>query len=95
MPTAVRLRCVVMVEGVWPDMLSLTVLLPALLTFETLAGVIKAEIMGERVKLELPLPYNLTCDYKIELDGKDYLLTVLPLVFLMRLFLLKTCPTPR
>jgi diaminopimelate epimerase len=43
---------------------------PHTLTFETLAGIIKAEVMGDRVKLKLPLPYNLTCDLKIDLDGK-------------------------
>jgi diaminopimelate epimerase len=47
---------------------------PPTLTFETLAGVIKAEIMGARVKLQLPLPFDLTCDYKLVLDGESYLL---------------------
>ena len=46
---------------------------PQILTFETLAGIIKAEILGERVKLQLPLPYNLTCDHKLILEGKSYL----------------------
>ena len=44
------------------------------LTFETLAGVIMAEIMEDRVKLQLPLPFGLTCDFKLAFDGKDYLL---------------------
>ena len=47
---------------------------PPTLTFETLAGVIRAEIMEERVKLQLPLPFDLTCDYKLVLDGHSYLL---------------------
>lgn len=46
---------------------------PPTLTFETLAGIIKAEILGERVKLQLPLPYNTTYDLKLVLDGKSYL----------------------
>ena len=45
---------------------------PPLLTFETLAGIVKAEVMGEVVKLELPLPYNLTADFALELEGEDY-----------------------
>jgi diaminopimelate epimerase len=44
------------------------------LTFETLAGIIKAEVMGERVKLQLPLPYNLTCDLNLVLEGTHYLI---------------------
>jgi len=43
------------------------------LTFETLAGIIKAEVMGDRVKLQLPLPFNLTYNLKLDLDGKCYL----------------------
>jgi diaminopimelate epimerase len=46
---------------------------PPLLTFETLAGIVKAEVMGEVVKLELPLPYNLTGDFTIKLEGEDHL----------------------
>lgn len=46
---------------------------PHKLTFETLAGIIKAEVLGDRVKLQLPLPHNLTCDLKLDLDGKCYL----------------------
>ncbi|MEE8381274.1 MAG: diaminopimelate epimerase, partial [Thermodesulfobacteriota bacterium] len=46
---------------------------PSALTFETLAGIIKAEVLGERVKLELPLPYNLTREVTLNLDGADYL----------------------
>jgi diaminopimelate epimerase len=46
---------------------------PSTLTFETLAGIIKAEVLGERVKLELPLPFNLTRNLTLNLDGVDYL----------------------
>jgi len=45
---------------------------PPLLTFETLAGIVKAEVMGEVVKLQLPLPYNRTDDFTLELEGEDY-----------------------
>lgn len=45
---------------------------PPLLTFETLAGIVKAEVMGEVVKLQLPLPYNRTADFALELEGEDY-----------------------
>ncbi len=45
---------------------------PPTLTFETLAGVIKAEIRGDRVKLQLPLPFDLNCGYTLLVDGKDY-----------------------
>jgi diaminopimelate epimerase len=44
---------------------------PQQLTFETLAGIIKAEVFGERVKLQLPLPYNLNCDLALVVDGQN------------------------
>ena len=50
---------------------------PQQLTFETLAGIIKAEVLGEKVKLQLPLPYNLTCDLNLVLEGKSYLLNTI------------------
>jgi diaminopimelate epimerase len=43
-----------------------------MLTFDTLAGIIKAEVLDDRVKLQLPLPYNLTRDLKLLMDGKCY-----------------------
>jgi diaminopimelate epimerase len=45
---------------------------PPQLTFETLAGIVKAEVMGEVVKLELPLPYDRTDDFTLELGGEVY-----------------------
>ncbi len=45
---------------------------PLNLTFETLAGIIKADVLGEKVKLQLPLPYNLTCDLKLFLEEKSF-----------------------
>jgi len=41
------------------------------LTFETLAGIIKAEVLEESIKLQLPLPCNLTSDLKLQLEGKS------------------------
>lgn len=46
---------------------------PRTLSFETLAGIIKAEVLGEMVKLQLPLPCNLTCDLPLVLDGTSHL----------------------
>lgn len=43
------------------------------LTFETLAGIIKAEVLEESVKLQLPLPKNLTCDRNLLVEEKNYL----------------------
>ncbi|MBW2651511.1 MAG: diaminopimelate epimerase [Deltaproteobacteria bacterium] len=46
---------------------------PLKLTFETLAGIIKAEVLRESVKLQLPLPLNLTCDLKLLVEEKNFL----------------------
>lgn len=46
---------------------------PLKLTFETLAGIIKAEVLRESVKLQLPLPLNLTCDLKLLIEEKNFL----------------------
>jgi diaminopimelate epimerase len=40
------------------------------LSFETKAGIIRAEVMGERVKLEMPQPTQPELDYAVEVDGK-------------------------
>ena len=45
---------------------------PLRLSFETLAGIIKAEVQSEIVKLQLPLPYDLTCDRKLLIAGKSF-----------------------
>ena len=40
------------------------------LTFETLAGILSAEVHGKRVKLEMTQPYGLKLDEKISVEGK-------------------------
>ena len=41
------------------------------LTFETLAGILAAEVSGKRVKLELTKPFGLKLDEKISLEGPE------------------------
>jgi len=41
------------------------------LTFETLAGILAAEVNGKRVKLELTKPFGLKLDEKISLNGQE------------------------
>jgi len=41
------------------------------LNFETLAGVISAEVNGKRVKLEMTKPHSLKLDEKISIEGKE------------------------
>jgi diaminopimelate epimerase len=45
------------------------------LSFETLSGVIEAEVVGERVKLKLGDPSDLRLNYPISLDGAEYLVS--------------------
>jgi len=45
------------------------------LTFETLAGLISAEVNGKRVKLELTRPHSLKLDEKISVEGKYLVLS--------------------
>jgi diaminopimelate epimerase len=40
------------------------------LTFETLAGILSAEVHGKRVKLEMTKPYGLKLDEKVSVEGK-------------------------
>ncbi|MDY6987662.1 MAG: diaminopimelate epimerase [Thermodesulfobacteriota bacterium] len=40
------------------------------LRFETMAGVIQAEVTGERVKLEMPEPSAAQLDYPLEVEGE-------------------------
>jgi diaminopimelate epimerase len=42
------------------------------LTFETKAGVIQAEVAGERVKLEMPEPSTAELDYFLEVEGETF-----------------------
>jgi diaminopimelate epimerase len=42
----------------------------ASLTFETQAGIIQAEVTGERVKLEMPIPTLPEIDYSLDVEGE-------------------------
>ncbi len=44
---------------------------PAQLQFETLAGMIHAQVEGKRVKLEMPKPHDLKMDERIFIEGKE------------------------
>ncbi|MBI3802404.1 MAG: diaminopimelate epimerase [Nitrospirae bacterium] len=45
---------------------------PAKHTIETLAGIVAAEVIGDRVRVRLPDPTDLRFDLKIDIDGKSY-----------------------
>lgn len=45
------------------------------MTFETLAGIIKAEIQDKRVKLQLTAPTDLRLDYPVGLEDKEIFLS--------------------
>jgi diaminopimelate epimerase len=45
------------------------------MSFETIAGVIKAEVSGVRVKLELTAPIDLKLDYPVGLEDKELFLS--------------------
>ncbi len=45
------------------------------MAFETIAGVIKAEISGTRVKLQLTTPFDLKLDYPVGLEDKEIFLS--------------------
>jgi diaminopimelate epimerase len=40
------------------------------LSFQTKAGIIRAEVTGERVQLEMPLPSTAQLDYPLEVEGE-------------------------
>lgn len=42
------------------------------LTFETLAGILSAQVSGKRVKLEMTRPHGLKLDEPLMIDGKTY-----------------------
>lgn len=42
------------------------------LSFETLAGIIHAEVLGHRVKLEMPRPHGFDLDIRLPIEGKEY-----------------------
>lgn len=43
------------------------------LSFDTLSGVIEAEVVGERVKLRMGDPADVRLDYPISIDGNEYI----------------------
>ena len=45
------------------------------MTFETIAGVIKAEVTGTRVKLQLTTPVDIKLDYPVGLEDKEIFLS--------------------
>jgi diaminopimelate epimerase len=45
------------------------------LAFETLAGILSAQVDGKRVKLELTQPYGLKLDETIAIEGKEQILS--------------------
>ena len=45
------------------------------MTFETIAGVIKAEVSGTRVKLQLTTPVDMKLDYPVGLEDKEIFLS--------------------
>lgn len=47
---------------------------PPRLSFETLAGIIEAEVWGRRVKLQMPRPFGLKLDLAVAVDGVDHAL---------------------
>lgn len=50
---------------------------PPLLTFETLAGIVTAEVREDLVKLELPLPRNRCGESAVAIEGKEYRLSAI------------------
>jgi diaminopimelate epimerase len=42
------------------------------MSFETVAGIIKAEVFGQKVKLQLTKPHDLKLDYPLNLDDKQF-----------------------
>jgi len=45
------------------------------LTFETLAGILSAQVDGKRVKLEMSKPHSLKLDERISIEGKELLIS--------------------
>jgi diaminopimelate epimerase len=42
------------------------------LSFETLAGIIEAEVSGRRVKLQMVKPFGLKLDFAVQIDGNSH-----------------------
>jgi diaminopimelate epimerase len=47
----------------------------SLVSFETKAGVIRAEVAGQRVKLEMPEPSTVRIDYPLEVEGETFVVS--------------------
>jgi len=45
---------------------------PEKLAFETLAGIIAAEVSGRRVKLQMIKPFGLKLDFSVQIDGNSH-----------------------
>ena len=45
------------------------------MSFETLAGLIRAEILDDRVKLEMPSPESVICDQTLLIEGEKHLVS--------------------
>ena len=45
---------------------------PARMSFETLAGIIRAEVVGERVKIFMNSPHSLALEQKLSFNGQEY-----------------------
>ena len=45
---------------------------PEKLSFETLAGIIEAEVSGRRVKLQMVKPFGLKLDFAVQIDGSSH-----------------------
>jgi len=47
---------------------------PLQLSFETLAGIIEAEVYGKRVKLQMVQPFGMELDLRVGIDGQEHFL---------------------
>ncbi len=47
------------------------------LSFETLAGIISAQVNGKRVKLQMTKPHGLNLDQKISVDGEERIISTI------------------
>jgi diaminopimelate epimerase len=45
-----------------------------MMTFETLAGIVQAEVKGARVKIRMREPKDIVLQYRISVEGKEYVL---------------------
>ncbi len=47
------------------------------MAFRTLAGIIRAELLGDRVKVQMPTPHSLRMNLNLEADGRSFILDFL------------------